>query len=205
MPPPPGARPPAAHIDPRYPAGHPPGPQNRAVPYIMPPGAAHAYQQQAATSGQRSPAPQQLPGRGYSLPHQATAGYHPHSATNPYAAPYAPAPTGPANGEYIILRPQVRSGSLQVAASSNRSLDSAMAAYRAHEVQRAREQPRFEDLSEHESDEGRTEAEIIAVRMARASSTPMFACPVHQCDKRYTFASNLRRHIRTAHPEIAGR
>ena len=56
------------------------------------------------------------------------------------------------------------------------------------EVQRAREQPRLEDLSDHESDEGRTDAEvrcggrlspcllrdmqIIAIRVARANSTP---------------------------------
>lgn len=157
----------------------------------MPPGPGYAYQQRPAVSGQRpGQAPMTMPGRGQSLPPQAYApGYPLPPGQNAYGAPpYPSAPRGPASGEYIILRPQVRSGSLQVAASSNQSFDAAMAAYRAHEVQRSREQPRFEDLSDHDSDEGRTEAEvsfesrvsrrrlsrvqIIAVRMARASATP---------------------------------
>ncbi|EJD41244.1 hypothetical protein AURDEDRAFT_127169 [Auricularia subglabra TFB-10046 SS5] len=163
--PPPDPR--RAQLDPRaYAAAAPQHavPPNRA-PYGVHPGVQQPHIQRSATPhahgygyhpGQQSA----RPGGPTYAPPQAQ-GARPPVRPQPHGGAYPTTPSGPAGGEYIILRPQVRSGSLQVAAASNQSFDAALAAYRQHEAQRAREQPSLEDLSDHDSDDGRTPEQCL--------------------------------------------
>ncbi|KZV80913.1 hypothetical protein EXIGLDRAFT_704562 [Exidia glandulosa HHB12029] len=98
-------------------------------------------------------------------------------------------------GEFMVLRPDRRTGNLQVAGASQSTHSGAVHAMR---------QAPHGMTSSFDANGNATGAEPYNPR-APPAQPGSYVCSVPGCGKRYTFGSNLRRHVRTAHPEIAFR
>ncbi|EJD44898.1 hypothetical protein AURDEDRAFT_184928 [Auricularia subglabra TFB-10046 SS5] len=81
---------------------------------------------------------------------------------------------------FIILRPNAQGGSLRVAATSAHSFSDALDALR------------------HRSAPEESET-VDGDCFAPAAQRTMFECPFGTCGRKYTFMSNLRRHMRKSH------
>ncbi|KAH7097530.1 hypothetical protein BKA62DRAFT_833230 [Auriculariales sp. MPI-PUGE-AT-0066] len=116
-------------------------------------------------------------------------------------APAAPASSHTTPG-YFILRPsQGDTGQQLLVAASSTSYSQALADFRQYHMdERYKDNSDSDDWSEHSEDIGKSPEEVMANRQRRAfESKHVFACPHARCEKAYTMASNLRRHIRTTH------
>ncbi|KAH7096146.1 hypothetical protein BKA62DRAFT_783634 [Auriculariales sp. MPI-PUGE-AT-0066] len=97
-----------------------------------------------------------------------------------------PPPPG-GRGEFMVLRTDRRTGNLQVAGMSQTTHSGAVHAMR-------------QALPDGSTGFGDS---LDGYRPRDSSAVGTYVCSVPGCGKRYTFGSNLRRHVRTAHPDIA--
>ncbi|KZV84112.1 hypothetical protein EXIGLDRAFT_842458 [Exidia glandulosa HHB12029] len=112
-------------------------------------------------------------------------------------------PDTPSQG-YIILRPRLNTGSLEVAASSGTSMGNALKELRESCTDRRYRQTTdgTDNVMEFPSELSHNEARrlsILRLRHEAFEKSHPYACKEPGCDRRYTSSSNLRRHFRLIH------
>ncbi|EJD39022.1 hypothetical protein AURDEDRAFT_171819 [Auricularia subglabra TFB-10046 SS5] len=121
-------------------------------------------------------------------------------STPPPATPDISPTQATAAQSFIILRPQMQSGSLEVAAHSEDSLSQAVQYLRRPYLD-LRYQPRRGASMQREEVAEMSDAEMQRRRhwQEAFNKSHPYACKVKGCDRRYTSSSNLRRHLRLIH------
>lgn len=127
-----------------------------------------------------------------STPSQSPTQSDPPSFKRPRPSPVERTPG------FIILRPSSDGVGLRVAATSSHSFTDALDALRHRTAPEMGDSPDDGDCFAREQIP-RECTWPPPVLHAPSHSRAVFACPVDGCTKKYTFTSNLRRHMRKAH------